>query len=355
MSTQNLNDRARDLFPASISGIRGAGPSPLANAAIESIWIATAAELGFRVARTRESDASSDGRGTIAIGQDDVLDEDDAVAQLIFHELCHAIAEGEQALSLPDWGLENRPDHVVREHACLRFAADLAGAFGLRRAMAPTTEYRVYYDALPDEPLAPMANDEAVAIAAAARARFLSSRFRAPLEAALAQTAALAQLSAGGTHPAGFAWGPPHETCGSCAWMYRGGRGPAVPRCRQTAAAVGDGTRIDPGTRACARWEPPVDCQGCGACCREAYHSVTVSVRDPVVWREPTLIVRNGHRFEILREGARCAALAVTPDAKPHYACSIYDNRPQPCRDFAANGRHCLEARRRVGLTAGKS
>ena len=115
---------------------------------------------------------------------------------------------------------------------------------------------------------------------------------------------------------------------------------------------MGDGARTEPGHRACARWEPPVDCQLCGACCREAYHSVTVSVRDPVVWKEPALIVREGHRFEIRREGERCAALKVgAPGATPRYACTIYDNRPSPCREFAAGGRHCLDARRRVGLS----
>ncbi len=353
MSSPDPNERATDLFPAAVTNGPRAARSPLATAAIEDLWIAAAAELGFRVTRTREAYASSDGCGVIAIGVDDVLDPDDAVAQLIFHELCHAITEGDQALTLADWGLENRPDHVVREHACLRFAADLAARFGLRAAMAPTTEYRAYYDALPDEPLAAAVEDEAVAIAVAARARFTSSRWRGPVAMALAATAALVQGSDdGATHPTGFPWGPAGATCDGCAWMYRGGRGPAVSRCRQTAGAVGDGARVEPGTRACARWEPPVDCHACGACCREAYHSVTVSVRDPVVWREPALIVRNGHRFEILREGARCAALAVAPDGPTRYSCTIYENRPQPCRDFAANGRHCLDARRRVGLSA---
>ncbi len=352
MSTRRSTVPATNPFPASVSNAQSGGPSPLATAAIEAIWIAAAAELGLHVCRTSEAYATSDGRGVIAIGADDLLDADDAVAQLVFHELCHAITEGDQALCLPDWGLENRTDHAVREHACLRFAADVAARFGLRAAMAPTTEYRVYYDALPDEPLATVGDDQAVAIAAAARARFESSRWRVPIEAALAATAALVEQGAVNAHPTGFPWGPPAETCGGCAWMYRGGRGPAVSRCRQTAAAVGDGARVDPDTRACARWEPPVDCHACGACCREAYHSVTVSVRDPVVWREPALIVRNGHRFEILREGARCAALAATPEAPARYSCTIYENRPQPCRDFAANGRHCLDARRRVGLSA---
>jgi Fe-S-cluster containining protein len=338
------------------------GPSPLATSAIETIWLAAAAEIGFSVERTRDAYATSDGHGTIAIGAGDVLDADDSFAQLVFHELCHAATEGEAALNKPDWGLDNVAAHAVREHACLRLGAHLSDRFGLRAAMAPTTDYRTYYDALGVDPLAED-SDPAVVIARAARTRFDASAWRAPLEAALARTAALAEIR----HPVGFAFGPAGETCGSCAWLYVGGRGPGVPRCRHSASATGDGVRTERETRACARWEPPVDCHTCGACCREAYHSVTVSVRDPVVWREPDLIVRQGHRFEIRREGERCAALAVDllqnprtgsepPDASRggprRYACMIYDNRPKPCREFAANGRHCLDARRRVGLSA---
>jgi hypothetical protein len=325
-------------------------PSPLATPAIAEIWRAAAAQIGFSIARTEDAYATSDGRGTISVGADETLDVDDAFAQLVFHELCHAITEGEAALPLPDWGLQNIDAHVVREHACLRFAAHLAGRFGLRALMAPTTDYRAYHDALPEEPLAPD-GDPAVEIAEATRLRFEASGWRAAIETALARTAALAAVF----HPLGFAWGPEAETCGGCAWLYVGGRGTPVARCRQTARAVGEGARTEKTSRACARWEPPVDCQACGACCREAYHSVTVSVRDPVVWQEPELIVRHGHRFEMRRQGEngeRCVALAVAPPpATPRYACTIYDNRPRPCREFAANGRHCLDARRRVGLS----
>ncbi len=328
------------------------GPSPLATPAIAEIWRAAAAQIGFSITRTGEAYATSDGRGTIAVGADETLDADDAFAQLVFHELCHAITEGEAAVRLPDWGLDNIAAHVVREHACLRFAAHLAERFGLRALMAPTTDYRGYHDALGEDPLA-SDGDPAVAIAEAARVRFDASGWRLAIEGALARTAAMVEAR----HPLGFDWGPAAQTCGGCAWLYVGGRGAPVARCRQTARAVGEGARTEQTFRACARWEPPVDCQTCGACCREAYHSVTVSVRDPVVWQEPALIVRTGHRFEIRRQGEngeRCAALRVAaPPATPRYACTIYDNRPKPCREFAANGRHCLDARRRVGLSVG--
>src|SRR5215471_11474334 len=339
-------------------------PSPLATLAIDEIWRRAAARVGFSVMRTTSAYATSDGKGAIAIGATETLDGDDALAQLVFHELCHAIAEGDASLTQPDWGLDNVPEHVVREHACLRVQASLSDRFELRAEMAPTTPYRAYYETLPRDPLRDD-GDEAIARAVAACARFDSSPWRAPIETALAETAAA--MAAGGVHPLGFPIGPAGESCGTCAWAYEGGRGAAVTRCRQSAPANADGARTSRSHRACVYWEPAVDCRTCGACCREAYHSVTVSMRDPVVWQEPDLIVRHGPRFEIRREGPRCAALQMgtlggspippamgsarqslaTPDAikLPLYTCAIYENRPRPCREFEAGGRHCLDAR----------
>jgi Fe-S-cluster containining protein len=344
--------------------MRTGAPSPLAREAIERLWIDAAARLGFRVERTMQAYATSDGRGTIAIGADEILDGDDAVAQLIFHELCHAITQGTKSVTRPDWGLDNTgPGDVVREHACLRLQAHLADGYGLRALMAPTTEYRAYHDALPASPLVPgPGEDPAVVIARDAAVRAAEAPWRDPLLAALAGTAAeLARLGPPTAHPLGMPLGPTDQTCGSCAWLYLGGRGKPVARCRQAAPANAEGPRTQRAFAACARWEPPVECSACGACCREAYHSVTVSVRDPVVWKQPALVQRTGHRFEILREGPRCAALedrrgAVDLGAGPGtgarvFTCTIYEDRPQACRDFAAGGRHCLDARRRVGLS----
>jgi Fe-S-cluster containining protein len=344
---------------------------PLATTDIDALWGRVAADVGFKLTRTRDAYATSDGAGEIAIGAVDTLDGDDTLAQLVFHELCHAITEGEAALHKPDWGLDNVPEHIAREHACLRVQAYLAGRFGLRALMAPTTPYRTYYGALPADPLLPLRagaeaqapDDDACARAVAALQRFEVSPWRAPIEAALAETAAaLADAAAAaGAHPLGFPLGPQSQSCGSCGWLYVGGRGVGVTRCRQSAPANGDGLRTERAHPACARWEPPVDCRTCGACCREAYHSVTVSMRDPVVWKEPQLIVRHGARFEIRRDGERCAALDVRAHGDgdgggdsggARYGCTIYDNRPRPCREFEAGGRHCLDARRRVGLSA---
>src|SRR5262245_41778184 len=203
-------------------------PSSLATPAIEEIWRRAAAAIGFTLARTSDAYATSNGRGDIAIGTSETLDADDALAQLVFHELCHAITEGEAALREQDWGLDNVPEHVNREHACLRLQAWLSDRFGLRAAMAPTTPYREYYAALPSDPFEGTHDDgSALARAAAARARFEASAWRAPIEEALAATAAAVGIAppapaVANAHPIGFRLGPGGETCGSCAWVYEG-------------------------------------------------------------------------------------------------------------------------------------
>jgi hypothetical protein len=74
---------------------------------------------------------------------------------MILHELCHSLIEGAESLGVPDFGLDNESErHVVREHACLRLQAWLTGKYGLRQALAPTTDFRSYYDELPEDPFA---------------------------------------------------------------------------------------------------------------------------------------------------------------------------------------------------------
>ena len=96
------------------------------------------------------------------------------------------------------------------------------------------------------------------------------------------------------------------------------------------------------------QWEAALDCQACGACCREAYGAVEVGARDPVLRRHPELIEHIGTRRTIRRDGLLCGALAKSNET---YACTIYDDRPKTCRDFERGGRHCLDARRRLGLS----
>ena len=35
----------------------------------------------------------------------ETLDEDDSLAQIVLHELCHALVEGPESLTKEDWGL----------------------------------------------------------------------------------------------------------------------------------------------------------------------------------------------------------------------------------------------------------
>ena len=226
------------------------GSSPLSNEAITSLWISVAAEAGWQVIRTTDAYASSDGAGRIFVGIDEVLDADDAPAQLIFHELCHALTQGPASWTQPDWGLSNTDARdVLAEHACLCVHVLLATPFGLRAAMAPTTEYRAYHDALDASAIAASAEGAAVRARAAlalpgnAQLRDALVRGLAATRAALDETGVSPDKD-GGPHPIGFAWGRQDRSCGTCAWFYRGGRGPAVGRCRQSARGEGDGQRI---------------------------------------------------------------------------------------------------------------
>jgi Fe-S-cluster containining protein len=352
--------------------------APLDAPDIDRVWLDAAARCGFRVERTNAAYATTNGRGVIEIGERAVLDDDDCLAQLILHELCHALVQGEGRWSEADWGLDNTSDRDdAAEAACLRLQAHVADRHGLRELFAPTTPWKTYYGALAADTLRPItgAADEAEAceLAKVALALATSKGIDRIFDEALAATVGLLTgrgglRGIGAPHPVGFALGPAGQTCGDCAWLYRGGRGPAVERCRQTAGEVGDGRRTNAAFPACERFELPVDCLTCGACCREAYHSVSVSMRDPVVWKQPALMVRDGHRWSVLRTGDRCAALESEPvEAAPaaeatakvsltkaasfRFHCRIYEDRPRTCREFEQGGRHCLVARRRVGLS----
>ena len=120
---------------------------------LDAIWLTVADRIGFRVERSPDVFASTDGKGVMTIGASSTLDPDDCLAQMILHELCHSLIEGAESLDVPDFGLDNESERdVVREHACLRLQAWLTGKYGLRGALAPTTDFRTYYDELPEDP-----------------------------------------------------------------------------------------------------------------------------------------------------------------------------------------------------------
>ncbi|MCA9531689.1 MAG: hypothetical protein KC543_16285 [Myxococcales bacterium] len=171
---------------------------------LDAIWLSAARHLGFEVRRAADVYASSDGRGTLTIGTPETLDADDSLAQMILHELCHALVEGPERFAEADWGLDNVTDrHRGREHACLRLQAALADAHGLRDVLAPTTDFRSYYDALPRTCCDPSAgaapegaaDDEAEALARAGLARAEALGWTPTLERALAATARIVQAT----------------------------------------------------------------------------------------------------------------------------------------------------------------
>lgn len=333
---------------------------------LERIWLTTAERIGLRVQRTSDAYASTTGEGVLLLAEERHLDRDDSVAQMIFHELCHSLVQGEESFGRRDWGLDNESGRdVPREEACLRTQATLAGRHGLRRFLAPTTDFRTFYDALPGSPLEPRW-EPSVTLAIAAIRRAAKPPWAPHLEAALEATRAVAESAgafspeapdelwsladpAPGRHASGLPGALPHpgRTCGHCAW--RDARG----RCRQAS-----GARVSAEAAGCERWEGELDCQECGACCRAAYDVVQVSPRDPVRRKHPSLVVVRGPFLEVRREGDRCAALAgghiesaANGARLEPYACTIYEDRPKSCRDFERGGEHCLGARRKVGLT----
>lgn len=307
----------------------------------DPIWLDAAARLGIPVRRGGDAYVHWDGR-TLHIATDEHLDDDDTLAQLVFHEICHAITQGPERLAVPDWGLDNtstRDDD--NERAAVRLQAHLLGAHGLRGLLHPTTEVRVFFEALPADAFAALPErfpaDRSIPTARLAALRAASPPWAPVLRAALARTAALA---APPVHRTGHALGDAALRCGDCAFRSAGGL------CRKAERR----TFVARGERACARFEAALDCLACGACCRSAYDAVPVSARDPVRRLHPQLIdERDGGFRSVRRRGDRCAALEGPPGGP--FRCVIYADRPRNCRDFEAGGRHCLEARRRVGLS----
>lgn len=337
---------------------------------LDQIWLAAADAIGLRVSRNPEVFASTDGAGSMHIAPGNALDADDCLAQMILHELCHALIEGPESFERPDWGLDNTGERdVVREHACLRLQAALTGAFGLRWVLAPTTDFREFYDRLDDDPLTPP-HDPSVVAAVLGLQRVSKPPWGPHLITALEATATIAREVAGILGPAArkgepslwrrFDRVPPRHptglfgmlvedesrTCGNCVWHFQSDDDERLFHCRAAD------TRIKPAWAACSHWQSELDCVQCGACCRAAYHSVTVERDDPVVEAHPDIIVDRGQYVELRRAGDRCAMLEGGDDggATP-YTCRIYATRPVPCREFEIASDNCLTARRRVGLS----
>lgn len=162
-------------------------------------WLHAAGRMGMRVERSSEVNASWDGAGVLTIGADETLDPDDCLAQMILHEVCHALVEGPESVGKLDWGLPTSgEENRVHEHACLRLQAALADQHGLRSFFASTTMFREYYDRLPADPLAP-GDDPAIELAIEACQRAINGPWAEAIEEALARTAQIAKALRGVT------------------------------------------------------------------------------------------------------------------------------------------------------------
>jgi hypothetical protein len=235
--------------------------------------------------------------------------------------------------------------------------------------LAPTTEFRGFYDRLPMDPLSPR-TDPTVPVAIHGLARAEKPPWAPHLSRALEATRLVAEHAAafsdasGGDaapdlwalldpkpvlHPSGLPGSfvaDDGRTCENCAWR-------TGARCRQAG-----GARVRVSLPGCERWEAALDCRDCGACCRAAYDVVELAPRDVVKRKHPELVMFDGPYPQMKRAGDRCIALeggANDGRSFVHFTCRIYDDRPTSCREFERHGEHCLTARRRVGLSLGRA
>ncbi len=276
---------------------------------LDTTWLSLATHFGLRIERDDRAFASSDGSGRLTIATQAALDADDCLAQMIFHEICHAIAQGDRAWTETDWGLAAEgKQSLLQEHTCLRLQHALAKRHGLELVLAPTTEHRAFYDALGEQSFGA---DESSDAARQALARASAPPFFPHVDRALERTAELARLV------------------------------------REIARDAGDDSSL---LLARVRDAPDAgfDCHVCGACCREAFDVVELAANDPFTHHHPDLCVRHEGRIELRRPGGRCLGLA---NDRESYHCSVYTTRPETCRDFTRGSVNCREARLRVGLS----
>ena len=337
---------------------------------LDLIWTETAARLGLTIARSKDSYASYDGAGGLSVSDEAGFDADDSLAQLIFHELCHLLVEGEAARHQVDWGLNNidpSPEDLQHEYACLRLQRALLLPYGLEECLPATTIYRSYYDALGKRPLDSRRSAERALLrrSRAGHRRAQAAPYVQPLAVALGTTAQIASqastlardslwkryrpvpLSPVPRHPMGFPWGPADATCDDCAWARPNAAGRR--RCVRSATGRGHGRYLNPDQLACSFFEAPLDCGLCGACCREAFDLIEVGQREPLARNRPELLSPGSRGLELRRVGGRCPLLV---DAGGSYLCGDYAGRPRSCADFEQGSRNCLIARQRVGISA---
>ncbi len=301
---------------------------------------------------------------------------DEGMGQALFDQLCRSLIEGHDSFAKSGADVGGTFDATAlhwRDYARLRLQWVLCSQWSLHGWFTPAENAREFWDSL-DETVLDDKSELAVRAASVALLRASRPPWAPAFAEALATTSEVVRADTSNrvAHPAGAFAARADETkrCEQCAWAYTQGINLA---CRQVdSATIGPQHKnIEAHWPACERFEPALDCQNCGGCCREAFQSVEVGAREPIRRTHPTMVVDHGTRRELRRTPAtsldiiadkpaptRCASLGGgdvvqlgTRTTVADYACQIYEARPQSCRSFTAGSESCLVARRRVGMS----
>ncbi len=133
------------------------------------------------------------------------------------------------------------------------------------------------------------------------------------------------------------------RTCADCAWAAPGNFSDRILRCLRA-----DNARVEPDWPACVRAEFDLDCQFCGACCGSAFSEVVVESEELFRKKHPELLTWTRVGWVMDRDGVDCVVLKRTVGA---CTCTLYEDRPQTCRDFQSGTEDCLKARRKYGFS----
>jgi Fe-S-cluster containining protein len=90
-----------------------------------------------------------------------------------------------------------------------------------------------------------------------------------------------------------------------------------------------------------------LDCLGCGACCFSTlatYVRVTGSDHARLGERADELVWFDGTRAYMRMVGGHCAALRIEPETG-RFFCTVYEARPDTCRDLARGSSACSAER----------
>jgi Fe-S-cluster containining protein len=89
---------------------------------------------------------------------------------------------------------------------------------------------------------------------------------------------------------------------------------------------------------------PVPECLACGVCCfsrLDTYVQVTGDDHERLGDRTDELVRFDGHRAYMRMTDGHCAALRIEK-LTGELVCSVYETRPQTCRDLARGSSACL-------------